>query len=340
MMPSDLPARRKSLLVLTSNPERASFRQRIGAYLDLLAENDIAAEVAILPSGPRARRKLFKRAPEFDGVFLHKKKLNPVDAFWLRRYSRKIIYNFDDAGMYNRKRPDAYSRAHFAPFRRTVRLADMVIAGSSYLADQARPFNAAVHVLPIGLDIENYGSGPIQPPDGKVRLVWIGSRSTLAYLREILPVLEQVAESFDDIVLRVIGDDFPQESRMAIEKIHWSPESRRIGLAAADIGLAPLPDNAFTRGKCSFKVLEYSASGLPVIASPVGTNAEYVADGVTAFLVKSQQEWFARIAELIRDPEARRRMGRRGREHARRFDLKVVGVRFSELIRTGLRGGR
>ncbi len=139
-----------NLLILTNNLNRASFRQRIVIYLDILRANDIDCEVAQLPSGTLARRKLFTKAADFDGVFLHKKKLNFVDASWLHRYSRKIIYNFDDAIMYNDKNPEHYSRSHFIPYRISVRLANMVITSGSYLAEHAQKFNSNVKISSIG----------------------------------------------------------------------------------------------------------------------------------------------------------------------------------------------
>ncbi|MHC4642369.1 MAG: hypothetical protein ACYS32_12065, partial [Planctomycetota bacterium] len=91
------------LLIVTNNPERASFRQRIGTYLDFLRGKGIDCEVERIPSGSLARRMLFKQAANFDGVFLHKKRLNSLDAFWVSRYARKVIYDFDDAIMYSDK---------------------------------------------------------------------------------------------------------------------------------------------------------------------------------------------------------------------------------------------
>jgi hypothetical protein len=132
-----------------------------------------------LPSGSLARRKLFKQAADFDGVFLHKKGLNPFDAFWLSRYSKKIIYNFDDAIMYSPKTPESDRSSHFRLFRRSVKLADMIIVGSSYLADHARKFNSNVKVLPIGLKVSDYKIDCPPKSDDKIRLVWIGSKSTL-----------------------------------------------------------------------------------------------------------------------------------------------------------------
>ncbi len=327
------------LLVLTNNPDRASFRQRVSVYRDILADRGIRTEIAVLPKGVFARRRLFRRARSFDGVFIHKKKLNLLDAFELRRQSRKIIYSFDDAVMLDPARPESGSRAHSVPFRRTVRLADLVIAGSHYLAERARPFNANVQVLPIGLDTKDYGVQEVPPKDGSVRLVWIGSRSTLSYLRMIDPVLDRLAARFPHTKLRVIGDEFPPAGRMPVETVPWSPQARRSGLATADIGLAPLPDDPFARGKCSFKVLEYSASGLPVVASPVGTNAEYVLEGTTGYLAREADEWFERLARLIEDGELRCRMGRTGQGRAAQFDVEVIGARFASLLGQCLQAG-
>jgi len=327
-----------TLLVLTNNPHRASFRQRMTVYRDILAEQGVQTEVAVLPRGALARCRLFKRGQDFDGVFLHKKKLNPLDALALRRYSRRIIYNFDDAVMCSDKRPQSYSRAHFVPFRRTVRLADLVIVGSRYLAEQAQPFNSNIQVLPLGLDTRDYAMEVSPSADGRIRLVWIGSESTLGYLDLIRPAIERVLGRFPNVILRVISDRFPAWAGLPLEQVLWSPQSRREKLATSDIGLAPLPNNPFTRGKCSFKVLEYSASGLPVVASPVGTNTQYVRESVTGFLCRETDEWTDRIGYLVSQPETRRTMGRAGIEHARQFDVRVIGVQLARLILACLRG--
>jgi len=325
-----------NLLIVTNNPNRASFRQRIGVYLDIFRVNGLKCEVAKLPTGFLARRNLFKHAADFDGVFLHKKKLNFFDAIWIRRYSKKIIYNYDDAIMYSDKNPDRNSPSHFIPFRRSVRLADTVITGNSYLAEHARKFNTNVTVLPIGLRVNDYKLDCPAKDDNKIRLVWIGSKSTLEYLAELKPVLEEIGSRFDNVVLKIICDEFFDLQNTPVEKHLWSMETRAIDLGASDIGLAPLPDNRFTRGKCSFKVLEYSSAGLPVVASPIGTNAEYVKDGATGFLVTDTRQWIDRITELVEKPNLRRRMGQEGRAHAENFDVSVIGKHLVKLIKSCL----
>jgi hypothetical protein len=321
-----------NLLVVTSNRARASFRQRVAIYLDTLRTSGIDCEVAQLPRGSLARRKLFKRAADFDGVFLHKKGLNFFDAFCLRRYSKRVLYDFDDAIMYDDKRPERQNRKRQKSFQRTVELADTVAAGNSYLAEHARKFNSNVEVLPTGLDINAYKLQTDAENDGKIRLVWIGSKSTLCYLAEIKPALEEVGSRFDNVVLRIICDDFFDMGNMDVEKHRWSLERQTVDLVTSDIGLAPLPDNRFTRGKCGFKILQYAAAGLPVIASPVGVNREHVRDGATGFHAANSPQWVERISKLIENRELREQMGRACRREAGEFDVSVLGRRFVNLI--------
>ncbi|TKJ33979.1 MAG: hypothetical protein CEE38_19240 [Planctomycetes bacterium B3_Pla] len=328
-----------NLLILTNNPDRASFRQRIGIYLDTLRAGGINCEVAKLPTGSLARRKLFKRAMDFNGVLLHKKCLNCLDAFYLRKYGRKIIYNFDDAVMYSDRNPERHSRSHFVPFRRTVKLTSVVIAGNSYLAGHAKEFNSRVEVVPTGLDMKSYEVKAKVKNDGKIRLVWIGSKSTLKYLAGIKPALEEIGSRFDNVVLRIICDEFFDLDNVEVEKRQWSHETQFLDLAASDIGLAPLPDNRFTRGKCGFKILQYAAAGLPVIASPVGVNAEYVSDGVTGFHAVSVMEWTESISTIIKDSQLRRSMGLAGRHKVERFDIATVGKQFYDIIDNCLGSG-
>ncbi|MHC4573006.1 MAG: glycosyltransferase family 4 protein [Planctomycetota bacterium] len=320
------------LLILTNNPKRASFRQRIAVCLDILRENGIDCEVVKLPSGSLARRKLFKRAADFDGVFLHKKCLNFCDAGWLRKYSKKIVYDFDDAIMYDDKHPEKLHRKRQSSFQRTVKLADAVTAGNSYLAEHARKFNTRVKVLPTGLYTKAYRVETKLENDGKIRLVWIGSKSTLRYLAGIKAELEQIGSHFDDVVLRIICDDFFALRNMPVEKCLWSKQTEAVALATSDIGLAPLPDNRFTRGKCGFKVLQYAATGLPIVASPVGVNADYVKHGTVGFLAKEKSQWIDYVGRLIERPDLREIMGLAAREKAANFDIAVVGKQLRGVI--------
>ena len=320
------------LLVIARNPDRASFRQRIAAYLDLLQAKGIHSEVVRLPAGALARQRLFQKAADFDCVFLHKKRLNAFDAFWLRRYGRKIIYDFDDAIMYSDDTPQRDSPTHFKPFRRTVELAHKVVAGNLYLAEHALKFNPNVELLPTGLDTKAYRIETEPRKDDKIRLVWIGSKSTLGYLSEIQSVFEDIGERFGNVVLRIICDEFFDLQNMPVEKHPWSLETQAADLVSSDIGLAPLPENRFTRGKCGFKILQYAAAGLPTIASPVGVNAEYIKHGDTGFHALDSRQWIDGITKLIQNPELREEMGRAARVQVERFDIDVIGEKLYRIL--------
>lgn len=326
------------VLIISNNPARPSYRHRIGVYIGTMRRAGIDCEVVKLPAGSLARLRLFKQAAGFDGILLHKKKLNFFDGHRLRRYSKKIIYDFDDAVMYSPKAPQRRSFLRLRAFRRTVKLADMVIAGNKYLAEHALRFNPHVEVLPTGLDTTAYRVDAGPKNDGRIRLVWIGSGSTLKYLAEIKPALERIGHQFGNIILRIICDDFFELQNMPVEKRLWSWQTEPIDLATSDIGLAPLPDNPFTRGKCGFKILQYAAAGLPVVASPVGVNTEYVSDGVNGFCAADTQQWAEQISKLIENRQMRERMGQAARAGVEGFDTEILGKRLIGFLMQAISG--
>lgn len=322
-----------NLLIITNNPQRPSFRQRIAIYLDTLRNKGIDCEVVKLPRGTIRRLKMFKnKALKADVVFVQKKCLTFFEAYGLRRYSKRIIYDFDDAMMYSPKTPESNRTSHFGLFRRASRLADMVIAGNAYLAEHAQRFNSNVKILPTGLSTKDYNIGIKPESDGKIRLVWIGSKSTLRYLEMIKPALEEIGSCYDNVALRIICDMFFDLENMEVEKCRWSLESQYFDLISSDIGLSPLPDNRFTRGKCGFKILQYEAATLPVVASPVGVNSEYTIDGVTGYLALGLEEWIERISNLIENSNLRQKMGAAGRREVENMDSSAIGEQLFSLI--------
>lgn len=326
-----------NLLVITNNPQRPSFRQRIKIYLDALSKNEVNCEIARFPSRFVIRRKFFRRCADFDAVYLHKKKLNCLDACWLRRYSRKVIYDFDDAVMYSDKDPCRKSYSRERLFRRTVKSANLVIAGNSYLADHARRYNQNVQILPTGINVDDYQVAADRENDGKIVLVWIGSKSTLKYLNQISEALEEIGQRYPQAVLRVICDEFPDLTHIPVEKKTWSLESQAVELATSDIGLSPLPDNRFTRGKCGFKILQYAAASLPTIASPVGVNRDYVQDGVTGYHAINHKQWVDKISRLIDNSQDMKSMGQNARrEVEKNFDIKILGKRLCEMVKDAI----
>lgn len=320
------------LLIITNNPDRASFRQRVEVYLDLLAEGGIDCEVKKFPSDLFGRRKLLLSSDQYDAVFLQKRRLNPLDVLSLRGRCKKIIYDFDDAIMFNDKFPEKLSSKRQNDFKRTVKLADTVICGNRFLSEQTQRYNSNVEVLPTGLDIKPYDLRGVRE-DSLVRLVWIGSKSTLMYLYGIKAALEQIGAMCDNVVLRIICDAFFDLDNMPVEKCEWSLQTQARYLVGSDIGLAPLPDNNFTKGKCGFKILQYQAAGLATVASPVGVNAELVEPGQTGFHAVDEGQWIEKIQTLVTDAQLRESMRTNSLQTVKDFDLPIIGHRLCQIIR-------
>jgi len=343
------PPRR--LLVLTRDRAGAPFRQRIEPYLAPLAARGIEAEVVELAACPWARRGRMRRAADFDAVLVHRKTLTAWDA-WCLRGARRVLYDFDDAVLYQARSPDRPHPGRLRRFRRTMRRADLAIAGSPTLADHARREGARrVEVVPTGLDLSRFPLATDRPAAdaGRLRLVWIGSRSTLKQLSALRPALEAVGRALPAAVLRVIADASLEVPGLRVENLPWSLEAEGRLLAESDVGIAPLPDTAYTRGKCGFKVVQYMAAGLPVVASPVGVNADYVrpagagAESVrpeaTGLHARTTEEWVAAVRRLAGDPGLRERLGRAGRARAAaEFDFAVLAGRFCGLVEAACGG--
>jgi len=326
----------KRLLILTRRPEGAPFRQRIEPYLHALRERGIEPEVEVLAAGARARRRQFRRGRGFAGVLLHRKTLTWWEARALGPPQGRIalLYDFDDAVMYQARRPERVHPDRARRFARTVAAADLVLAGSPVLADHARAAGARrVAVVPTGLDTSRYPpKASYEPADGP-RLVWIGSRSTLKQLARLRPVLAAVGGAASGVRLRVIADAPLAVDGLAVENVPWSRGAEARRLAESDVGIAPLPDTAYTRGKCGFKVLQYMAAGLPVVASPVGVQADYVRPEETGLLAGGEAEWVEAIRRLASDANVRQRMGRAGRARVEgEFDVRVLGPRVAGLV--------
>jgi len=331
-------AEAKRLLVLTRDRRGAPFRQRIKPYLPLLAERGIQAEVVELAAGAWARRGQFRRARGFDGVLLHRKTLTAWDAHALGD-AGPLLYDFDDAVMFQARLPEVPHPGRERRFQRTVARADLVIAGSPNLATHADLGGATrVEIIPTGLDTGAFvPKAAYEAHHDRVRLVWIGSASTLRQLRTLGPVLEAVGRHVPGVSLRVIADAMLKVPGLDITNVPWSLQKEAHLLAEADIGIAPLPDTPYTRGKCGFKVLQYMAAGLPVVASPVGVNAEYVRPEETGLHATTSREWTAAVERLAADPALRERMGRAGRQRVEReFDFSVLGPKVGTLIEQAL----
>ena len=218
--------------------------------------------------------------------------------------------------------------------------AAVVVGGNNYLAQRARDAGARrVEVLPTVIDLDRYplrstnfsdGAASDRPP----RIVWIGSPSTVRYLQLLCEPLQTLAKSHA-FVLRVIGGgavDFPG---VEVEVLPWS-ESREVeDISVCEVGVMPLLDSSWERGKCGYKLIQYMACELPVVATPVGVNSEIVQQGVNGFLASTDEEWVAAMGRLLADKSLRTAMGQAGRQRVElAYCVQQTGPRLAELLRS------
>ena len=323
----------KRVLVITNNLEQASYRVRVAALIEPLRSRGFELDVHVRSRSVGERRDLFRRAGAYHAVLLQRKLLDPWDANLLRRHARRVLYDVDDAVMYHAKPVGWFSRWRTTRrFRATAGLVDHVVAGNEYLADHFRREGCTVSVLPTVVEPSRYVVKQ-HVTTGAPRLVWIGSRSTLPYLRELVPVIERAARDVPGLGLVTIADATIEGVSFPVEHAPWTAEGEAAALVRGDVGIAPTPSDRWTLGKCGFKIVQYMAAGLPAVASPVGANAEIVREGETGYLPTSDGAWVEAIIRLARDAPLRSQMGKAGRSRVESdYSVRRAADVWAELL--------
>src|SRR5690606_4454603 len=154
----------------------------------------------------------------------------------------------------------------------------------------------------------------IKENTGKITIGWTGSHSTLKYLKEIEPVLQYLETKYPHVQILIIADKKPDLQLQNLEFIKWNKETEAEDLSKIDIGIMPLPDDEWSKGKCGFKALQYMAMEIPCVISPVGVNAQIIDHGINGFLAESDQAWITHLEHLINNQSARVLLGKAGRK--------------------------
>ncbi len=324
-------------LLLGYDLELPSFRHRMRSIVAPLQRAGWQVRMERLPSGRYGlrtweRRELLRWA---DVTVLHQIKLSGLEARLIAAYARHRIFDVDDA-IYVRKpgrlgdpvNGSAWRRRKFAA---TCRWVDVVAAGNDVLAGAARPTARAIDILPTSLDASAYHATSARPDDPPT-ITWIGSPENLIYLELARTALASLTLRHPRLRLRVICSRFPDWPEVNVEPVQWSSATEADALAAAHIGIMPLTDDEWSRGKCAFKLLQYMAASLPCVASPVGANTEAVLHGINGFHARDDAEWEARLEQLIESPSLRERFGAAGRAHVeRRYAMLTYQTRYVAL---------
>jgi glycosyltransferase involved in cell wall biosynthesis len=343
-------------------------RFRFEQYLPYLRANGVACDVSFL-LGARdeevfygsgdlvgkarlAARALGRRRAEttrarlapYDVAFVHRGALFFGPPWIERRIARsaaKLVFDLDDA-LWIRAVSEGNRRLGWLKFARKVpeimRLADVVVAGNGYIADFARRQGARrVETIPTTIDTAKYEPRARAPdPARPVCIGWTGSRTTVVHFEGALPALRALRARFGDRVrFELIGDERYELPELGIRGLPWKSETEVEDLRELDVGIMPLPDDEWSRGKCALKALQYMALGIATVASPVGVNAQLVRPGENGLLAGSTQEWVEALSRLVEDADLRRRVGEAGRATVvRGFSTERWRDRYLSLLRS------
>ncbi len=360
------PARPIRVLVLSPIPEEgAGCRFRIAQFIPYLNSHGFEAVLSPLFTIDFFRLvykpgRLFQKATGFAGLALRRlwslRQVSQFDVIFIYREIFPIgpalvesllsmpgcpplVFDFDDAIFL----PNVSEANRLIATLKTpskvgsiIRRSAHVTVGNEYLASFARRFGGAVSVIPTCVDTTRFTPAPSRmTPDDRGPIVgWIGSPTTVDYLKSLAGVLRRVAES-DRFVLRVSGTG----EAVAIPGVHvenpvWALDREIELFRTCDIGVYPLADDEWSKGKCGFKAIEFMACGVPVVAAAVGVNREIIEDGVNGFLASTENEWVDKLRRLIADPELRARFATAGRRTVEeRYSLHVNAPKLAAVLR-------
>ncbi|NIO06264.1 MAG: glycosyltransferase [Proteobacteria bacterium] len=310
---------------------------RIQHYFPYLEIHGVQVSLRVIPRQREERYLLFRELPGYDVVYVQRRLLGPLHLFLLRRASKRLVYDFDDAVMYRSSRhsnPRSFSRRW--AFRGMVRASDAVIAGNQFLRGEALKYVGVdkISVVPTVVDPKRYPPKDHGVQGDSIVLGWIGSGSTIWYLQNLTPVLETVYRRYPQLKLKIVSDRFFDCATIPTIKKKWKCEEEVMDLQSFDIGLMPLTDDVWASGKCGLKAIQYSAVGIPVVCSPVGINRDVVEDGLNGYWANTDSDWVEKISKLIEAPQLREDMGANGRKRVEEsFSLDRASETVLDLFR-------
>jgi len=312
----------------------AASRYRVLQYIPYLKSKGMETTVSLYPRTLKENFQFFKDLPQYDILFLQRKRFNQPRLGILRKRAKRIIYDFDDSVMYrNSKARDPLSSTRRRRFVQMVKNSDFVIAGNEFLKREVLPFNANVEVIPTTIDQERYHLKTYPVQQERVTLGWIGDHGSVHYLEKMKPIFERISEKYPHAELKIVCDTFFDCDWMKVIKKNWSSEEEVDDLQGFDIGLMPLVDDPWSWGKCGLKIIQYQGVGLPVVCTPVGINKDLVEDGINGYWAMTPKEWEEKLSLLIENSELRERMGQEGRRRVlKNYTYQACGPRLFSIL--------
>lgn len=334
----------KILFVASHRPDRSpSQRFRFEQYLDFLKSKGydydfsflISAEddrifyapgnlfnklVIFFKSGIK-RLKDVLQAGNYDIIFIQREAFMTGSSFFEKRFAAskaKVVFDFDDA-IWNHDVSEANKKFGWLKDPRKtekiIAVSDLVIAGNQYLANYALRFNKNVKIIPTTINTDEYKPVKVSKNKHQVVIGWSGSITTIRHFELAVPFLQKLKQKYGSkIIFKVIGDRNYRNAELDITGLGWNKEDELKELSSFDIGIMPIPDDDWSKGKCGLKGLQYMALEIATVMSPVGVNSTIICDGENGFLASEINEWVEKISKLIDDENLRVRLGKAARK--------------------------
>lgn len=329
----------KILFIANHRPNRSpSQRYRFEQYFDILKsaghqlefswilnekddqllyqKGNFIKKALLLKKAWSIRRKDIKRATEFDVVFIQREAILGASTYFEKKFYRsgaKVIFDFDDS-IWKLDISDANRWFGFLknPSKTAILIknAHQIVAGNDYLANYAKKFNPHVSVIPTTIDTNTY-QPKLKKQNNQIIIGWTGSHTTIKHFKLAESFLKKLKLKYGDkIAFKVIGDSEYKNKELGIIGLKWKSETETEDLSQIDIGIMPLPDDEWTKGKCGLKGLQYMALGIPTVMSAVGVNTKIIDHGKNGFLAITNLDWIEYLSKLIENPELRSEIGK------------------------------
>ena len=312
-------------------------------------------EPAFYKGGVSAKLKLFVKLStkrffrlikgNYDNVVINREAFPPGIIFFeflvKKILRKKIIYDFDDAiwlpVISEGNKKFAFLKS-YSKFSKIIKLSDVVIAGNEYLAGYARQFNNNVHIIPSCIDLDlNIPVQKKKQKGDKVCIGWSGSETTLIHLLILKDVLVALQKKYGDrVYLKVISsrNDFKIPG-VIVKSVKWQKETEADELSEFDIGIMPLPDNDWSKGKCSMKGIQYMGLAIPAVMSNIGMNKEVIVHNINGMLAATESDWIYALSLLIENEELRKQLGEAGRQTVeKKYSIQAWKDKWLELVTT------
>jgi glycosyltransferase involved in cell wall biosynthesis len=329
------------IIFLTHSSDQGH-RFRVEQYFPFLIAHQIEPKWQPHPGSWKERLLIYQQLPFFDVVCIQRRLLSPFEFYWIRKKSSKVLFDLDDAIMYrSSSSPHPHSISRWLKFRWMVKGSDVVTVGNQFLKNEVLKVDREkkVFVIPTSIDTNLYPQRKRISNREEIILGWIGTKGNLKYLKKLEPVFETLKQKFPQVRLKIVSNDFYDSLHLPIIKKPWKLEEENEDLISFDIGLMPLNDDLWSKGKCGLKIIQYLSVGVPVVCNPVGINSDIVQDGENGFWATNHQEWVDRLSTLIQNQDLRYRMGLKGIETVEReYSLAVTSEKFFHVLQSLGRG--